>query len=982
MKTSSPNSPAGFRIGLIALCLALLAAPLVQSAPDKPHREGYFASAPEAAQAITFKEGYFIVQGKPTFLAGGEIHYSRVPRELWRDRLVRAKRLGLNTIQTYCFWNVHEPKEGVFDFSGNEDLDAWLSLVEELGMYSIVRPGPYNCAEWDNGGLPAWLNPIPGMEVRNEYPGYLRYAERYYEKIVPIIAKHQIHKGGSVIMMQIENEHLRDWGTESNSPYMKRLYEKAVAMGIQVPMFYSGQHHQSAPAGTKPFGPRTTPWFADEFWTGWFTRHGEFDPQGTLSAANQSWRIIAFGGGAYTYYPVHGGFNRGYGGFNGDPSYDYSAPIGEAGQIRHFYEALKHSSLFGSNFSELIANSHDDPARVASVPEGARALVRSSGEKGTIAFVENSGTTTAVEGTICLSAPKVELAPVRLEPLEMRTVLLDVPLTAHASIAWLSSGILNRTTLGDRTYMVCYGRAGEKGEAALKLDAAPKAPWSYDVANKLARTTFTYPAGDEVNELSITADGKMLVLLVMNTDLADRTWITEKGIFVGPAFVNEDLSMEFPMSGGKAKVYTASGMKEFSRPMAPAPALPKLTGWRSRDAFAEAAPGFDDSRWSASSSPKTMAAYDGFQNGYGWYRTKYTASSPDPVSLMFEGMADQALVFVNGEPQAEIKENAVTITPRPGENTIAILSSHMGRDTMFNFTGPVGSHNLKGLWGAVRPVTAKHLLDSWKGLIIKKGAPSKPEAINYQDPAFDDSSWASAKVDPHYIPAGSRCAWLRTKVEIPGECPDGATIYFPKVVVFAEVYVNGKQVPHGGRLRGTFAVEVGKLLTKGTNTIAVLIDSPSGGFQGAPILRFGGQPIVGQWRFQGGVGGMEETALIGEVANWKELLDAKWSHEEPAGAKPRFWRCDFGPVIPKEGFYTINLDVHGLSAGNVWLNGHNLGRYGFYQKIEAGKPANLYVPECWFGETNTLIAFDTKGNSPKSVSLQPIESRTRLPFAP
>src|SRR5205085_5369097 len=120
------------------------------------------------------------------------------------DRILRAKAMGFNCIQTYVMWNAHEGTEGVFTFNDNLDLDAWLSLCQELGMYAIVRPGPYVCAEWENGGLPAWLTIKPGMQVRNDYAEYLKYVDRFEDKIYAIIAKHQIHKGGNVLMVQLE----------------------------------------------------------------------------------------------------------------------------------------------------------------------------------------------------------------------------------------------------------------------------------------------------------------------------------------------------------------------------------------------------------------------------------------------------------------------------------------------------------------------------------------------------------------------------------------------------------------------------------------------------------------------------------------------------------------------------------------------------------------------------------------------------------
>ncbi len=123
-----------------------------------------FPPAPAARPCIDFDGKGFLVHGKRTFIVAGALHYSRVPRALWRDRLLRIKRAGYNTVQTYTFWNYHELREGQYDFSGDKDFDAYLKLIHSLGMYAIVRIGPYVNAEWEGGGWPVWLRFKPGVD--------------------------------------------------------------------------------------------------------------------------------------------------------------------------------------------------------------------------------------------------------------------------------------------------------------------------------------------------------------------------------------------------------------------------------------------------------------------------------------------------------------------------------------------------------------------------------------------------------------------------------------------------------------------------------------------------------------------------------------------------------------------------------------------------------------------------------------------------
>ena len=131
----------------------------------------------------------------------------------------------------YAFWNFHEPRENQWDFTGDKDIGAFLSTAQELGLYAIVRVGPYVCAEWDSGGYPIWLKFKPPFKVRTADPAFLAWNDHWYDKILPIVAAHQIHKGGNVILVQLENEHPNGWGTVSGSPYFDHLRRRPFRWG-------------------------------------------------------------------------------------------------------------------------------------------------------------------------------------------------------------------------------------------------------------------------------------------------------------------------------------------------------------------------------------------------------------------------------------------------------------------------------------------------------------------------------------------------------------------------------------------------------------------------------------------------------------------------------------------------------------------------------------------------------------------------------
>ncbi len=329
------------------------------AAPPGIH-DGIFPPEEAAKSVMDFDGRGFIVNGKRTFLASGSIHYSRVPRELWHDRLLRLKRAGFNTVETYAFWNYHEEKEGVFDFNGEKDFGAFLDAAKDVGLYAIVRVGGYVCAEWDSGGYPVWLRFKKDLIVRQNNPAFLAAQDSWYEHILPIVRDHQINHGGNVILVQLENEHPQAWGTEEPNPYFPHLIEKARSLGIEVPCFFSGLHHGHDPAGNKPWDSagRVNPWMSTETWPGWFDLYGDLSAKDLRTYDRAFWKVIAFGGNGQNFYMIHGGTNFDHWADQENASsYDYAAPIGQAGDLRPMYYRFKRAAMFATSFSNIVANS-------------------------------------------------------------------------------------------------------------------------------------------------------------------------------------------------------------------------------------------------------------------------------------------------------------------------------------------------------------------------------------------------------------------------------------------------------------------------------------------------------------------------------------------------------------------------------------------------------------------------------------------------
>jgi len=324
-----------------------------------------------AASGHTFgQEGeHFLLDGKPFQIISGEIHYARVPREYWRDRLRKIRALGLNTICVYMFWNLHEPEPGVFNFEGNLDAVAFLRAAQEEGLWVLLRPGPYVCAEWDFGGLPSWLLATQDMKVRTQDPRFLEAARKYLLEAGRQLAPLQITRGRPILMMQVENEY-GEFGKDK--VYLQAIERMIRDAGFDVTLFTSNGSDPAALAGgTLPdalsvinFGDNSDPAreFANfaksrqnvprmcgEFWVGWFDHWGERHHVTPPAASARGLEWMLSQGISANLYMVHGGTSFGFmNGANWDfsyqpdiSSYDYDSPLDEAGRPTPKFHALR-----------------------------------------------------------------------------------------------------------------------------------------------------------------------------------------------------------------------------------------------------------------------------------------------------------------------------------------------------------------------------------------------------------------------------------------------------------------------------------------------------------------------------------------------------------------------------------------------------------------------------------------------------------------
>jgi beta-galactosidase len=306
----------------------------------------------------------FLLDGKPFQFRSGEIHMARIPREYWRQRLKMAKAMGLNSVGAYIFWNFHETEKGKFDFTGDRDVHAFIKMAQEEGLWVLLRPGPYVCAEWDFGGYPYWLLTEPGVKIRSNNPLFLKYCKAWLDELGKQVADLQVTHGGNILMVQVENEY-GSYGDDKE--YMGAIRDMIRGAGFDVPLYTcdggsqieAGHIEGALPGynGGMGDGLKQTidkfaeggPYIVPEYYPGWLCHWGEKFPTKSTENVVRDIDWYLSNNVSFNIYMWHGGTNFGYwaganmgGRFQPDiTSYDYDAPLSEAGHATEKFMALR-----------------------------------------------------------------------------------------------------------------------------------------------------------------------------------------------------------------------------------------------------------------------------------------------------------------------------------------------------------------------------------------------------------------------------------------------------------------------------------------------------------------------------------------------------------------------------------------------------------------------------------------------------------------
>ncbi|MDD5502019.1 MAG: beta-galactosidase [Candidatus Thermoplasmatota archaeon] len=546
---------------------------------------------------VTFDKYSLMIDGQRIMSIGGEFHYWRLPApEMWKDVLLKMKAANYNTVTIYFYWGFHSPAEGVYDFTGIRDIDYLLDVCEEVGLYVSARPGPYICAEVDAGGFPGWLvakgddvllrcqQPAPGAQVPvlGVYSeGYMNYVDQWFSHVVPIIAKHQITNGGSVIAFQIENEYSAINGIKQ---YMQELYTMAQKYGINVPIYHNDNPIQGSWADvtdiygtdmyptTDPSTEWTTstfsgldglesqvrgyatkvpcPMYMVEYQGGWYDGWGV---AGASYDARRAWlnaqyyniidkSLLGQGFTMYSHYMFYGGTNWEYW-MNPEvyTSYDYGAAVREGRGLSEQYYSMKKIAMQVDGFTDAFAKT-DATSDVTASNGAALYKVRTNPDtKSCLVFLRNADINGGIKTTLTATVDGAQYTipssgEINMPDRSMKILMVNYNL-GNSKLVYSTSELLTKKNLGDRTAIVLFGDENADGETVLKFASEPNvimsdAAHSWDGAKKTLKLNYKHTAGYQY--VLLESDGKKMLFIITDQKEAGKfyTFSSPQGDFL------------------------------------------------------------------------------------------------------------------------------------------------------------------------------------------------------------------------------------------------------------------------------------------------------------------------------------------------------------------------------------------------------------------------------------------------------------------
>jgi hypothetical protein len=929
------------------------------------------------------------IHGLDILVFSAAFHYFRCPKALWEDRFLKIRKAGFNAVETYIPWNWHEREEGKCDLT---DLDDWLKMAAKHGFYTIVRPGPYICAEWEGGGHPAWLAGR-GINWRTDSEACIKWSRHWYEKVMPVVAAHQITRGGRLIMVQVENEYEYAQTTDDiKRTYVSALYEAAREYGIDVPIFTCRTPviwDRENPEMKKMFDTYTFyPWWnfgwmetnlADlrvkqpdaplmimELQGGWFTeiggkfdRHTELDGKQVDALAKT---VLGAGVTGLNYYMFFGGTHPGYWGMpSATTSYDYAAPLTEPGGLWEKWYSVKLLGDFIATFGPILAKSEALAGGHADAP-GVSTFLRRNGEA-VFAFLRNDteeGKDVRFDFPTECHRPSIHT---HLAPRQFKVFPTTVSI-GRLVIERCSAQIQSIQRRGNRWIMLLADEPGTYDLAVRIQDGLIESKIHWDATG---RVTQVHPR---------------LVVWGQSPDQAKRTWAVETPsgpamISTGAYLLRDDSSDEAGMTltletrpgetALRALLPAAKpAVKELRLQTKPLPA--GIISPSTLEASAEDLRGGDG--WTACDL-KPLHELGWHKSGFIRYRSEFEWKGEKGIAVSTFA-ADNPVVSINGKPVGRLSGSEMLGSAsleglvHDGKNTIEVLIENRGR-TKFG-EGMEESKGLKrvDLLPSWRP---DRRLDDWKYSLEGEKAPEEgnPAASD----GFDASFWKDIRLgatEMENLQDYNGWIWARTTLNLDeADVAAGSPLlHFEGVRGSLKVFVNGRNVG-GRRHENEWYGDLKGLLKAGSNVIMFGVEK-SGLFGGIwrPIgISFTGEGNqVGGWEFVPGLTRMPGSLGSGE---W-----ASASAGQPGSSASLAWYKSSFNIPAFEGWHIpwkLNCEAEG--GARIFLNGEHIGCY-----FTAGPQKQFYLPECYIkagaeNEIAVAVLRDGEGVGLKSLSIEP-----------
>ena len=974
---------------------------------------------------IRYDHHGFYINGKKVYIFSAGFHYYRTTPALWNDRLNKIKAAGFNTIETYIPWNYHEQKQGHADFS---ELDKFLDACEAHHLWVIIRPGPYICAEWNAGGFPNWLA-YKAIGYRTDTPADIKWSKYYYNEVLPIIRKHLITNGGNIILMQLENEYDFSGIPDTlRTNYLRSLYHDALDNHIDVPLitcwtsvsrnntdpelsqimdadnFYPGYKLNGVGKSirimlrTEPYSPG----MITELQGGWFSDVGGKAiryPQkyGAAQVNDLTKFVIAHGVDGFNYYMGYGGTNFGYwGAATITNSYDYTAPISEAGGLWSKYRAVK---LIG-DFLHTTGAQYTDMSKVwneasTSTP-GIKLLMRGKGNQ-RILFVRNETDTAKVAQVELHEGSSEHPITIAMPKHGAKFLFIDKDLDGvhvkNANIQFNEADMIGKTP-----FLLGYGTNGEKASFSINGKSVSgkitdNDQWMNENGavvgltsmNRAAKTR-VFSSGD--NTIALISDSYLINKKRIDKNRFDLAVQTRPG---EDHFTIVSSRKARAVRVNRHRVHIASRkegniyLNTFTVATGDSPfkSIPVTK------AHAEIDPGENGSQ---GQSIKTMS--DGtyaslgmnglFDNGYYVYTGKVSLPSKGYLKLSFYN-DDWHGVYLDGKYVPSLSRNSYASTANLAdilqngqqEHSIRIVYENGSR---LNFPDVV-RRQLKGLVSmSVLQKPDELELSTWKL------SPHPAEALVGRPPQsqtwFDDRQWPNFKVDDWrtLLRAGladHTASWYRNYFTLtPKEVSDSRlALDFQAVYGDATVFINGKKVTEKNGRYTSFNVPLSGLVHAGQNVVAVYIKNTQGlgGLYRPAVLKYGQDKVSGQLTVNKGLEGLHEGwnnpgrvhSFNGKTADINSMLSN--------GGDIVWYRTTFDLHSNRDWVTPLAAKIKATGEVQIWINGHLQGNYS-----PKGPQKMFYLPKNWLkkGENSLVLILrptPKSGTDPKidSVSITP-----------